>query len=51
MHIDINRRKNYELQKIKVIIMHANGVGIVFSVDSNARSTSWYDVLNNKLGK
>jgi hypothetical protein len=31
--------------------MHANGVGIVFAVDSNARSTSWHDVLTNKRGK
>ena len=31
--------------------MHANGVGIVFTVDSNVRSTSWHDVLTKKRGK
>jgi len=33
------------------IIMHANGVGIIFAVDSNARSTAWHDVLTNRRGK
>ena len=51
MYFDINRPIDYDLQKIQAIIMHANGVGIVFAVDSNARSTSLHDVLTNKRGK
>jgi len=51
MYYDINRPIDYDLQKMQAIIMHANGVGIVFAVDSNARSTSWHDVLTNKRGK
>jgi len=51
MYFDINRPIDYDLQKMHAIIMHANGVGIVFAVDSNARSTSWHDVLTNKRGK
>jgi hypothetical protein len=33
------------------VMTHAKGTGIVFTIDSNARSTSWHDVLNNKRGK
>jgi len=51
MYFDINRPIYYDLQKMQAIIMHANGVGIVFAVDSNARSTSWHGVLTNKRGK
>jgi hypothetical protein len=51
MYFDINRPIVYDLQKMQAILMHANGVGIVFAVDSNARSTSWHDVLTNKRGK
>jgi len=51
MYFDINRPIDYDLQKMQAIIMHANGVGIVFVVDSNARCTSWHDVLTNKRGK
>jgi len=36
---------------MQAIIFHANGVGIVFAVDSNARSTSWHDDQTNKSGK
>ena len=40
MYFDINRQIDFDLQKMQAILMHANGVGIVFAVDSNARSTS-----------
>jgi len=51
MYFHINRPIDYDLQKMQAIIMHANGVGIVFAVDSNARSTSWHAGLTNKRGK
>jgi hypothetical protein len=51
MYFDINRPIEYDLQKMQAILMHAKGVGAVFAIDSNARSTSWHDVLDNKRGK
>jgi hypothetical protein len=33
------------------ILTHAKGVGTIFAIDSNARSTSGHDVLTNKRGK
>ena len=51
MYFDNNRPIDYDLQKMQTILMHAKGVGIVFAVNSNARSTSWHDVLTNKRGK
>jgi len=51
MYFDINRTIDYDLQKMQAILMHANGLGIVFAVDSNARYTSLHDVLTNKRGK
>ena len=27
------------------VLKHANGSGAIFSIDSNARSTTWHDVL------
>jgi ribonuclease HI len=51
MYFDINRPIEYDLQKMQAILIHAKGVGAIFAIDSNARSTSWHDVLNNKRGK
>jgi len=36
---------------MQAVMTHAKGMGIVFAIDSNARSTSWHDVLTNKRGK
>jgi len=36
---------------MKAVTAHAKGTGIVFAIDSNARSTTWHDVLTNKGGK
>jgi len=51
MYFDINRPIDYDLQKMQAILMHANGLGIVFAVDRKARSTSCHDVLTNTRGK
>jgi hypothetical protein len=51
MYFDINRPIDDDLQKMQAVITHAKGMGIVFAIDSNARSTSWHDVLTNKRGK
>jgi len=51
MYFDINRTIDTDLQKIKEILTHAKGTGIIFAVDTNARSTTWHDVLTNKGGE
>jgi len=51
MYFDINRPIDIDLQKIQAILTHTKGVGIIFAIDSNARSTSWHDVLTNNRGK
>jgi len=51
MDFDINRPLDIDLQKMQAILTHAKGVGIIFSIDSNTRSTTWHDMLTNKRGK
>ena len=51
MYFDIKRPIDYDLQKMQAVMTHAKGMGIVFAIDSNARSTSWHDVLTNKRGR
>jgi hypothetical protein len=48
MYFDINSTIDTDLQKIQEILTHAKGTGTIFAVDSNARSTTWHDVLTNK---
>jgi len=36
---------------MQAILAHAKGERIIFAIDSNARSTSWLDVLTNKRRK
>ena len=33
------------------VLKQANGFGTIFSIDSNARSSTWHDVMTNKRGK
>ena len=51
MYFDIKRPIDYDLQKMQAVMTHAKGMGIVFAIDSNARSKSWHDVLTNKRGR
>jgi hypothetical protein len=51
MYFDINRPIDIDLQKMEATLTHAKGVGIIFAIDSNSRSTSWHDVLTNKRGR
>jgi hypothetical protein len=44
VYVDITRPLVIDLQKMQEILTHAEGVGINFSMDNNARSTSWHDV-------
>jgi hypothetical protein len=36
---------------MQAVMTRAEGTEIVFATDSNARSTSWHDILTNKRGK
>jgi hypothetical protein len=51
MYLDINQQIDIDLMKIEAIIQHAKGAGILLAVDSNSRSTSWYDTLTNTRGR
>ena len=36
---------------MEVIILHAHDGGILIAMDSNARSSSWHDILTNGRGR
>jgi len=36
---------------MQAVLKHASGTELVFAIDSNARSTTWHDVLTNKRDK
>jgi len=46
MYFDIGRPKKENLSKIEAVLQHANGVGVLLAIDSNARSASWHDSTN-----
>jgi len=50
MYFNINRPIDIDLQKIQTILTRVKGVGIIFAIESNARSTPWHDVLTNNRG-
>jgi hypothetical protein len=51
MYFGIKRPIDDDLQKRQAVMTHAKGMGIVFAIDSNARSTSRHGVLTNKRGR
>ena len=51
MYFDIERQIEIDLAKIDNILQHANGKGVILTIDSNARSTSWHDITTNARGK
>jgi hypothetical protein len=46
MYFDIKRHIDGDL-KMQAVMTHAKGMGIVFAIDSNARPTSWHNVMTN----
>jgi hypothetical protein len=50
MYFNISQQIGIDLLKIEAIIQHAKGVGVLMAMDSNSRSTSWYDTLTNTRG-
>jgi hypothetical protein len=51
MYFDIERQIEIDLAKIDNILQHANGKGVILTIDSNSRSTSWHDKTTNVRGK
>jgi len=51
MYFNITRPIDIDLQKMQEILTHAKGTGTILAIDSNARSTTWHDVLTNRRGK
>jgi hypothetical protein len=51
MYFDIERQIDLDLAKINNILQHANGKGVILTIDSNARATSWHDKTTNARGK
>jgi hypothetical protein len=50
-YFDINRPLDTDMQKIEATLAHAKGAGVIVTMDSNSRSTSWHDVTTNRRGK
>jgi exonuclease III len=51
MYLGRNYPLEPDLAKIEAILQHAKGVGVIIAMDSNAKSTLWYDTLSNDRGK
>jgi hypothetical protein len=51
MYFNINQCIGIDLRKTEAIIQHAQDAGILIAMDSNARSSSWYDILTNGRGR
>jgi len=51
MYLDISQQTDDDLLKIEEIIQQAEGAGILIAIDSNSRSTTWYDTLTNTRGR
>jgi hypothetical protein len=51
MYFDIERQIEIDLAKIDNILQHANGKGVILTIDSNSRSTTWHDITTNARGK
>jgi hypothetical protein len=47
MYFDINQQIEGVMNKIKAILQHTKGTGVIIALDSNARSTTWHDHITN----
>jgi len=50
MYFDRENLIEHDLVKIKAVLRHAKGTGVLIATDSNARSTLWHDRLTNTRG-
>jgi len=44
MYFDIERQIEIDLAKIDNILQHGNRKGVILTIDSNSRSTTWHDI-------
>lgn len=51
MYLDRCNPLGPDLAKIEAILQHAKWLGVIISMDSNARSTLWHDTIWNNRGK
>jgi hypothetical protein len=51
IYFGIERPIEVDLNKMQAIITYAKEKGIIFTIDSNAKSITWHDILTNKRGK
>jgi hypothetical protein len=47
MYLNIESPIQVDLNKMQTIITFAKERGIIFAIDSNARSATWHDILTN----
>jgi exonuclease III len=50
MYFDRQKPIEHDLTKVDAILQHAKKLGAIIAMDSNARSTSWYDTTTNNRG-
>ena len=51
MYLDIKEQLDKDLEKMDKIMLFAKGVGLLFAMDSNSRSTTWHDRMTNTRGR
>jgi hypothetical protein len=51
MYFDRQKPIEQDLTKVDTILQHAKREGAIIAMNSNARSTSWYDKITNNRGK
>jgi hypothetical protein len=51
MYFDRENQIEHDLGKMEAVIQHAKHTGVLFAMDSNARSAVWQDAVTNKRGK
>jgi len=51
LYLDIGKDITEDFNKIKNVLQFAKGKGLLVTIDSNARSKTWHDVIRNKRGR
>jgi 2',3'-cyclic-nucleotide 2'-phosphodiesterase (5'-nucleotidase family) len=51
IYLDYNDPIENKIQTIEKIVKFTKGTKLIIAIDSNFRSTTWYDVLTNSRGK
>ena len=51
MYFDIEHPIDTDLEKIDKFLKFTKGEGVLIAMDSNSRSTTWYDTLTNSRGR